>query len=58
MPLVRISQELYDKIQAIMERTGWKSIGFTLAKLLENVEAEDFFSYESEVVIRIKKGEG
>lgn len=57
MPLIRVSQELHDRIQAIMAKTGWKSIGFTLDKLLENVVPEDFFSYESEVIIRIKKGE-
>jgi len=55
MPLVRINQELYDKIQAIMKRTGWRSIGFTLNKLLENVKSEDFFTYQSEVTIKIKK---
>ena len=57
LPLVRISDELYDKIQAIITKTGWKSIGFTLDKLLENVKAEDFFSYKSEVFIKVKKEE-
>lgn len=59
VPLVRINQELYDKIQAIMKRTGWRSIGYTLNVLLESVHPEDFGSYqfESKVIIRIKKGE-
>lgn len=56
MPLIRVNQELHDKIQAIMEKTGWRSIGYTLDRLLEHVKSEDFFSYESEVIIKIRKG--
>jgi len=57
MPHVRISDSLYKKLQEIMRRTGWKSIGYALDKLTENVNAEDFFSFESEVIIKISKGD-
>lgn len=58
MPLVRISDELYEKIHQIIKKTGWKSIGYALDRLLENVNPEDFPSYkwECEVLIKGRRG--
>lgn len=59
MAIVRISDKLEKKIKAIMEKTGWKSFAYALDKICENVDENDFVSYESEVIVKItKKGDG
>lgn len=55
MPLARVSEETNKKIKAIMKKTGWKSFAHALDKLLENIDEEDFISYETEVIIKIIK---
>jgi len=57
MPLVRISDSLYEKIQRIIERTGYKSIAYTLDKLTEQVKPEDFSRVEVEVVLKVVERE-
>jgi len=53
MPLVRISDSLYVKIQRIIERTGWRSIAYALDKLTEQVEPEDFSRVQVEVLLKV-----
>ena len=53
MPLVRVSQSLYDKIKRIMEKTGW-TMRYTLDKITENVNSEDFRSVVVEVKVEVK----
>ena len=54
MPLVRVSQSLYDKIKRIMEKTGW-TMRYILDKITENVDSEDFSSVEVEVIVKIRE---
>jgi len=56
MPLVRISQSLYDKIKRIMEKTGW-TMRFTLDKITENIKSDDFSTTEVEIIVKVKEGE-
>lgn len=55
MPLERISQSLYEKCKQIMERTGWKSITYTLDRLTESITPEEFSKVEVEVMFKIKQ---
>lgn len=56
MPVVRVSQQLYDKIRLIMKATGWRSPAYVLDKITKDVRVKDFSEVGIRIVVQVENG--
>lgn len=58
MPIIRVSQQLYDKIQRIIKVTGWKSPSYVLDKITRDIKVEDFSEVGIKIIVEVEDGKG